>query len=104
MKSVPNISLALAIFAFLASSSFAARAIAAETVLYQPGITVPGKQWEVVDIGFQCKELSKQPTDIEFSAAFTNDAGKEVVVNGFFNGGNQYLLRFTPQTTGKFRC
>jgi hypothetical protein len=56
----------------------------------------------VIDISFNVGELPKLPTDIDFSATFENAAGESLSVPGFFNGGDDYGIRFTPPSSGKW--
>ncbi|MGI9471155.1 MAG: DUF4038 domain-containing protein [Rubripirellula sp.] len=59
-----------------------------------------GYQWDVLDLRFESKTLPAQPVDATFQATFQNADGKQIVSRGFFNGGNEFLIRFTPPSAG----
>ncbi len=59
------------------------------------------RRWEVVDIPF----VAKVPADLnpymaEFGATFTGPEGQMMEVPGFYNGGKQWLLRFSSARPG----
>ncbi|MGQ1787765.1 MULTISPECIES: apiosidase-like domain-containing protein [unclassified Saccharicrinis] len=56
------------------------------------------KKWEVIDIAFKGK--SKTPFVTDFYATFTSPSGKKQKAPGFYNGGNEWLLRFSGSETG----
>lgn len=74
--------------------------IATEVVHHKANRVDSARQWDVIDISFQVDEIPKQPADIDFSATFESPAGGSLTVPGFFNGGDQYVIRFTPPTAG----
>lgn len=61
--------------------------------------TVKADRWEVIDVVFHVKD-AQQPFDIPFDAVFTNAKGEELVVPGFYNGGDEFLIRFSSSTLG----
>ncbi|MCL4120827.1 UNVERIFIED_CONTAM: hypothetical protein GTU68_049922 [Idotea baltica] len=75
-------------------------AVDQQTKAQQP--TASARQWDLIDIPFQVKQVPHQPIDVAFSATFTNDEGAERVAAGFFNGGHEYVIRFTPPTPGRW--
>lgn len=77
--------------------AFSTQAI--ERVQHHSDRTFRPHQWDVIDIRFRAETLPAQPVDATFSAVFRN-AGKELLVQGFYNGDREYLLRFTPPTPG----
>ena len=60
-------------------------------------------QWAVIDIDFEVNEGLRQPVDVDFSATFTSHSGKVLRVPGFYNGGNRYVVRFSPPTPGVWK-
>ena len=54
----------------------------------------------MLDLRFDVDDLADQPVDAEFSATFKNPEGVSLDVPGFYNGGNEYVVRFTPPTAG----
>ena len=76
---------------------------AANQIEHKDGVKIPAHQWDVLDIVFQVDRVPDHPFDVSFSAVIEKTNGKRFEVSGFFNGGNQYLLRFTPPAKGDWR-
>ena len=57
-------------------------------------------QWDVVDVAFNVATVPDHPDDAEFSAVFRNQAGQQRRAPGFYNGGGQYVIRWTPPSAG----
>ncbi|MEM1443627.1 MAG: DUF5060 domain-containing protein [Verrucomicrobiota bacterium] len=57
--------------------------------------------WDVVDLAFEAENLPDEPVDVSFSAKFKNGPA-EIEVSGFYNGGDEYLIRFTPSEEGEW--
>ncbi|MGI9240666.1 MAG: DUF5060 domain-containing protein [Verrucomicrobiales bacterium] len=74
-----------------------------ESVRHSNDQAIPAHRWDVVDIRFNVGEVPEQATDVEFSATFKSGDGKEIRIPGFYNGGAEYLLRFTPGSAGQWR-
>ncbi len=63
--------------------------------------TKTANQWETVDIQFAAQNLPEQPADAELTAVLT--CGEETLsVQGFYNGGKNYTVRFCPGKTGEW--
>lgn len=77
-------------------------AVAIEEIQYGSSKLVQFHQWDVIDIRFHAEGLPKQPVDASFSGVFEN-AGREIQVHGFYNGGSEYRLRFTPPSKGTWK-
>jgi len=60
-------------------------------------------KYEVVDISFQAKKNIKKPFDVEFGATFTKPDGAILKVAGFYNGGKEWLLRFSANQVGNWQ-
>lgn len=61
-------------------------------------------QWQIHQIELNAEQEDTNPyINVAVEAIFTGPDGKERVVHGFWNGGSDYLVRFTPTTPGKWR-
>ncbi|MEM7385492.1 MAG: DUF5060 domain-containing protein [Verrucomicrobiota bacterium] len=60
------------------------------------------RQWEVIDLCFKVSEIPDQPFDVKFSGNFEINGGAKVEVPGYYNGGREYVIRFTPPTPGNW--
>jgi len=58
-------------------------------------------KWEVIDLSFQAKAGDK-PFQTKFDAEFVAPSGKKQIVHGFFNGSNEWLIRFSASESGKW--
>ncbi|MDF1850512.1 MAG: DUF4038 domain-containing protein [Verrucomicrobiales bacterium] len=67
-----------------------------------PDSSHSGHQWEVVDISFPVENLPEQPIDVSFSAIFQKGE-KKIEVPGFYNGENEFVIRFTPPHSGEWK-
>ncbi|WP_282049460.1 DUF5060 domain-containing protein [Maribacter aquivivus] len=76
-------------FAQLKKQNYSAKAISVQ-------------KWEVLDINFQAKSKNTSPFTAEFSAVFTHENGKQQKVPGFFNGKNEWILRFSSAAEGNY--
>ena len=76
-------------FAQLKKQNYSAKAISVQ-------------KWEVLDINFQAKSKNTSPFTAEFSAVFTHENGKQQKVPGFFNGKNDWILRFSSAAEGNY--
>lgn len=72
---------------------FDAKNSAVSTVQYQP-----------IDIVFKVTNLpAGNLFDLTFGAVFTDDKNKTLTAQGFYNGQNEYVLRFSPEKTGNYQ-
>ena len=83
--------------AFLIWAPFSATAT--EKARHTSDAAIPAHQWDVIDIAFKVDRLPAHPVDAPFSAVFKG-TGNEIELHGFYNDGNEYLLRFTPPASG----
>lgn len=58
---------------------------------------------EVIDIGFELKKSIKKPFLVDFGAVFIGPNGQELTVPGFYNGNEQWILRFSAKTMGEWK-
>jgi hypothetical protein len=67
-------------------------------------LTINANRHEVVDISFKLKRMVVvAPFDLAFGANVYDEAGQAMDIHGFYNGDNEWLLRFSSGKTGKFR-
>jgi len=62
--------------------------------------SIPAEQWNVAEIRLETDQLPDSPTDVSFGAVFSCESGESIDVPGFFNGGTEFVIRFTPPTAG----
>ena len=77
-------------------------ASAREAVRYERQKTITAEQWDIVDIRFHVASVPEQPVDVEFAATFSDRSGKSMAVAGFYDGGSEYVIRFTPPSPGEW--
>lgn len=59
------------------------------------------EQWEVYDFVFYAKPPNgKNPFILDLKATFTNEDGEQLVVPGVYNGGNEWIIRFSGSKLG----
>ena len=63
--------------------------------------TVP--LWHRTDIVLHSGRAYQNPyTDVEIDAVFTHEDGDEISLYGFWNGGDEWRIRFAPTKTGRW--
>ncbi|QDT67631.1 Putative endoglucanase [Planctomycetes bacterium MalM25] len=85
----------------LLAASLLTTASAVERQAHATGRVAPAHQWEPVDLVFTVEAAGDQPFEADFSATFKSD-GRTLTVPGFYNGGREYLVRFTPPAAGEW--
>ena len=60
------------------------------------------QKWEVLDISFIANAKISNPYSTDFSAHFIHESGKEQEVFGFYNGNNEWLIRFSSALEGNW--
>ena len=73
---------------------------AVERVEHGSGQVLAARQWEVVDVCFEVEDVPGKATDADFSAVIEGGEGRRFEVPGFYNGGREFLIRFTPPVSG----
>lgn len=73
----------------------------AETVPYENDKLIQASQWEVLNISFSTETPNENPVDLPFTAILSTE-GQELEIEGFFDGDNTYLIRFTPPVPGEW--
>ncbi len=66
--------------------------------------TIKTQKWETIDIPFLVKDAIPHPFELELSCTFTQENSDTLIVPGFYNGNNQWMVRFTPKSTGTWKC
>lgn len=65
--------------------------------------TISAVQYQPIDLVFKVPKLPVgNPFDLTFGTVFTDDTQKALTVHGFYNGGQEYVLRFCPPHAGVF--
>lgn len=60
------------------------------------------KQNHIIDIDFKSSKKEAAPFEVEFTAEFTSNSGKKLVVPGFYNGDKEWVIRFSANEVGKW--
>lgn len=58
------------------------------------------ERWEVAEVVAHSDTVPDDPFAVEFGAVFEDGLGARIRVPGFYNGDNEWMLRFTPATIG----
>ncbi len=53
-----------------------------------------------VDLSFEASNPGQHPFEMTFGAVFTHADGNSIKVEGFYNGGREYRIRFSPTKVG----
>ena len=64
---------------------------------------MPARQWELVDVGLNGPAGLPAPLDVDAVAHLQGPDGVRMKVPLFFNGGTEFVLRFTPPSPGLWR-
>ena len=81
---------------------FVSPAIAVEKAVHKADQILHAHRWDVTDISFPVDEVPDNATTLDFSATFSQPDGKQMTAPGFFNGGKEFVVRFTPPAAGKW--
>ena len=65
--------------------------------------TVEIKCHEILDVVFTSKEKPTSPFETEFTANFVSPSGKELNLQGFYNGGQEWIVRFSASESGEWK-
>jgi hypothetical protein len=60
------------------------------------------EKWEMLDIPIVASVNVKQPFTVEANAIFSHTSGKKLTVPVFYNGGKQWLIRFSASDIGNW--
>ena len=85
------------LFLFFMLSSHAL--IASETNKELQSVSI----WEIVDIELQSNKVYNNPfLDVSIDAVFLHESGTKISIPGFWDGGNRWIVRFSPNKLGKW--
>ncbi|MFI3322176.1 MAG: DUF5060 domain-containing protein [Rikenellaceae bacterium] len=62
--------------------------------------TITADKHEIIDIVFKAKKGIENPFETDFKAIFTSPTGKQQIVEGFFNGEDKWVIRFSASESG----
>lgn len=57
-------------------------------------------QWESIDLSFRSKQKIEKPFQVDINCEFTAQDGSKITLPGFYNGDNEWLVRFSPNKEG----
>lgn len=60
------------------------------------------QKWQVIDLSFTTEHVPASPFEEEFGAVFTHAGGASMRIPGFYNGDNEWVLRFCPPEEGEW--
>ena len=61
------------------------------------------EQWQVSELIFKANLKGENPFTVDFNATFTNENAEKITVPGFYNGNDQWLIRFSLSKPGIWR-
>lgn len=71
-----------------------------EYLPFKPRQTYSTEQNQPIDIVFKSKQA--KPFDVEFRAVFNFENQESISVPGFYNGNDEFVIRFNPKKIGKY--
>ena len=66
-------------------------------------IDFQGTKWSVIDLEFSYKKKTEDPLKVSFGAMITHESGFTANIPGFYNGEDQWIIRFCPDLEGEWR-
>jgi hypothetical protein len=61
-------------------------------------------KWEKLDIKFALPYQISNPFQLVLTCEFTSPGGTKMNVSGFYKGGNEWIIRFCPDKSGKWHA
>lgn len=61
------------------------------------------KKWELIDIPVRAAKKMATPFDISLWALFTHESGDTMHIPGFYNGNNEWVIRFSSARSGVWK-
>ncbi|MDI1334553.1 MAG: DUF4038 domain-containing protein [Lacunisphaera sp.] len=93
----------LALPALLAGCILITPVNAVESLPFASERALPATQWRPLDIVFSCPPPAKaNPFDVSFQATLTGPDGTQLVIPGFYDGDDRYLVRVTLPAAGEW--
>jgi hypothetical protein len=80
-----------------------ALAVLVSTAVEVDAAPAPARQWDLVDVGLNGPAGLPAPLDVDAVAHLQGPDGERMKVPLFFNGGTEFVLRFTPPSPGLWR-
>jgi len=96
----------LRFFVFCLIASLGSNSVFSSTVqavAHDSSESLKTHRWEVVDILFDVKTSAARPFEIDFSARFEGEAERPLTIQGFYDGGKRYVIRFRAPEAGVWR-
>lgn len=90
-------SLLLSLVAFFVTAQSSA---AIKSVSYSRKAAATAERYEILDIKFRASGKIENPFETQFDATFKSADGTEQRIPAFYNGGNEWVVRFTPSASG----
>ncbi|MDW5290770.1 DUF5060 domain-containing protein [Formosa sp. PL04] len=66
--------------------------------------TIKTAKWETVDLSFKAKGKIDQPFQVQMSCEFIGPEGSKITLDGFYNGNNEWIVRFNPGKEGIWKA
>lgn len=67
---------------------------------FESARTISANRWEVIDIVFHTKEDVENPFNVRFGAEFTGPISGVLHLPGFYDGNNNFIIRFSGSAVG----
>ena len=58
------------------------------------------RQWRVTEMAFRARRQHVQPLDVVLTANFVGPGGRRLTIEGFYDGGRTWRVRFMPTVSG----
>ena len=68
------------------------------------GNSITTSKWETVDLSFKGKGEIDKPFQVDIFCEFTRPDGSKITVPGFYNGNNEWLVRFNADQEGVWKA
>jgi len=69
-------------------------------------VQAPSKvpRWGLWEATMKSRHTYRNPfTEVSVTATFRSPSGRQIVVDGFYDGGNEWRVRFMPDEIGRWR-
>jgi hypothetical protein len=64
--------------------------------------TLKTTKWKTVDLSFKLNKEVAHPFQVELNCEFTAQDGSKIRIPGFYNGSNEWIVRFNPTKEGSW--
>ncbi len=69
---------------------------------FESSQTISAEKWQVIDVAFVATEATAQPFEESFSALLAGPDNRTLEAQGFYNGGDEWVLRFSAAEEGEW--